>query len=97
MKALYYLSQSIGRKRKDGSPFYVMNVLGIDRFGTLAGVPVFFPSADSYNDVLSKNIQPGTPIHIATTWQGAFTGEVEVDTSFNPLRFDEKPQGNSNK
>lgn len=88
MIANYYLGQSIGKKRKDGSPFYCCNVLAVDRFGNLTGCPLFFPDVDSYNNVLSMNLAPGTPILVHTTWQGAFVG-IEVDKRYKPLNLDE--------
>lgn len=88
MKALYYLSQSIGKKRKDGSPFYVMNILGIDRYGILNGVPVYFPDLSTYNDVLDMNIKPGTAVILDFSGFGNFTGGVTIDSRYAPLDLD---------
>lgn len=87
VKSIYYLSQSIGKRRKDGSPFYVMNVVAVDKYGVLNGVPVFFPDADEYNKVLNMDIAPGTAVIVDTTFQGAYIG-TRVDNSVKPLAFD---------
>lgn len=88
MVAVYYLSQSIGKRKKDNEPLYIVNVIGVDRWGTLKGDPLFLPSHEDYKKILDMHIAPGTPINIQTTWQGAFVG-LEVDKRYKPLCFDE--------
>ena len=87
MIANYFLSMSIGKKRKDGSPFYVMNVLAIDRFGLLNAVPVFFPDLDSYQRVFDMRIPSGTAIIPTMTLSGQCV-DVRPDERYVPLMLD---------
>lgn len=87
MIAVYYLSQSIGHRRKDGEPFYVMNALTIDRYGLLNAVPVFFPNLDTYNKVLSMKIPGGTAI-IPTMSLSGQCMDVQIDQRYIPLALD---------
>lgn len=86
MKATYYLGQSIGKTRKDGSPFYVVNILALDRFGCITCSPLFV-NEYIYNEILEMDFDPGVPVRVSVSFNGVFQG-IELDERFKPLEFD---------
>lgn len=86
MKAMYYLGQSIGKTRKDKTPFYVVNILALDRFGCITSNPLFV-DAQTYNEILELDFEPGTPVKVHVSFNGVFQG-IELDERFQPLAFD---------
>ena len=88
MKAMYYLGQSIGKTRKDQRPFYVVNILCLDRFGNISCSPLFVTESE-YNEVLELDLEPGEAVRVSVTFNGVFQG-IEPDTGYAPLEFDKK-------
>lgn len=86
MKATYYMGQSIGKTRKDGSPFYVVNILALDRFGCITVSPLFV-SADIYDEILDMSFEPGEPVRVNVSFNGVFQS-IEHDGRYMPLEFD---------
>ena len=87
MKANYYMGQTIGKTRKDGSPFYVINILAVNRFGSLDVNPLFV-SEQEYNEILNMKFLPGDPVLVSVTFTGVFSG-IELDKRYEPLNLDE--------
>lgn len=87
MKANYYMGQTIGKTRKDGSTFYVINILAVNRFGSLDVNPLFV-SEQEYNEILNMNFMPGDPVVVSVTFTGVFSG-IELDKRYEPLNLDE--------
>lgn len=90
MKAMYYLGQSIGKTRKDKTPFFVVNILALDRFGCISASPLFV-NETQYHEILDQAFQPGDPVTVSMTFNGVFQG-IECDPRFAPLEFDKKAQ-----
>lgn len=87
MKATYYLGQSIGKTRKDGSPFYVVNILALDRFGQITASPLFVTES-VYHDILDMKLEPGIPVSVNVSFNGVFQG-IDRDSRYAPLLFDQ--------
>lgn len=88
MKAMYYLGQSIGKTRKDQRPFFVINILCLDRFGNISCSPLYV-SESEYNEVLETDLEPGDAVRVSVTFNGVFQG-IEPDSRYAPLEFDKK-------
>ena len=86
MKAMYYLGQSIGKSRKDKSPFYVVNILALDRFGCITSNPLFVDAA-TYDEILDLDFEPGDPVKVHVSFNGVFQG-IELDERYQKLNFD---------
>lgn len=86
MKATYYLGQSIGKTRKDGKPFYVINILALDRFGCISCCPLFVDER-TYDDILDKQFEPGDPVVVSVSFNQVFQG-IELDKRFKRLELD---------
>ena len=88
MKAMYYLGQTIGKTRKDKTPFYVVNILALDRFGCISASPLFV-NETQYNEILDQDFQPGESVTVSMTFNGVFQG-IESDSRYAPLEFDKR-------
>lgn len=90
MKATYYLGQSIGKTRKDGSPFYVVNILALDRFGQITASPLYVTEG-VYHEILDMKLEPGEPVLVNVSFNGVFQG-ISKDAGYAPLIFDAAAQ-----
>lgn len=86
MKSTYYMGQSIGKTRKDGSPFYVVNILALDRYGQLTVSPLFVTD-QVYNEILNMKFEPGDAVTVSVSFNGVFQG-IELNSAIAPLEFD---------
>lgn len=86
MKANYYMGQTIGKKRSDGSPFYCINILAMNRFGNLDVAPLFVTERE-YDDILEMDLEPGDPVIVSVSFTGVFNG-ISKDSRFAPLELD---------
>lgn len=86
MKANYYMGQTIGKKRSDGSPFFAINILSMNRFGNLDVVPLFVNKKE-YDEILEMDFDPGDPVKVSVTFTGVFNG-ITKDDRYKPLELD---------
>lgn len=95
MQANYYMGQNIGKKRSDQSPFYAINILAMNRFGSLDVVPLFVTD-QQYHDILDKQFRPGDPVIVNVSFTGVFN-DLSIDTRYAPLELDAPAKPKDNK
>lgn len=95
MDACYWMGCNVGKKRSDGSPFFTLNVLSVNRWGALAIIPIYVDER-TYNEYLEKDWVPGVSVTVNTTFAGVFQSIV-LDSRYCDLELDKRSENNGIK
>lgn len=69
MKLMYYLGPTSGNK-KDGSKWYAISVLRLDRYNHIGEKKLFFNSEEKWKKAFESAPEVGTPVDLAMNLDG---------------------------